>query len=395
MHILIGHPSRLIFLMALAIFSVFPSVAQLKNQVRVSINFHEIDKDRLSVDFDDGVVLEPVDLSGVDSVLVINKPVYTPYPTIRLTYDRKSGLDYFINSDDATLNLFYDANRTDTPFYSDANPNFTAIYDSITNEMYRDLRRGQQAELNKLNDLFKKHGHEIGSNDSIKYELTTLIKTINAKSMDFMTSYADHFFSFYYFKSQVLGLTNMIVPDPEYYKSLLIYYEKTFPQKFRFTGEGKQITATLQKKISLVHLGENMPMPEVYFKDSHGDTIRYKNQKERFVLLDFWASWCGPCIQQIPDIKILREQFTEESLNIVSISIDTDSTRYENCKKEHKLDWVHSLDRGGTRSASLGISSIPAVLLLDPDGKIVYYKNGGKLDIEKIGAIVRKKQRKN
>src|SRR5690606_19378996 len=105
---------RLIFLMALAIFSVFPSVAQLKNQVRVSINFHEIDKDRLSVDFDDGVVLEPVDLSGVDSVLVINKPVYTPYPTIRLTYDRKSGLDYFINSDDATLNLFYDANRTDT-----------------------------------------------------------------------------------------------------------------------------------------------------------------------------------------------------------------------------------------------------------------------------------------
>jgi len=188
MHILIGHPSRLIFLMALAIFSVFPSVAQLKNQVRVSINFHEIDKDRLSVDFDDGVVLEPVDLSGVDSVLVINKPVYTPYPTIRLTYDRKSGLDYFINSDDATLNLFYDANRTDTPFYSDANPNFTAIYDSITNEMYRDLRRGQQAELNKLNDLFKKHGHEIGSNDSIKYELTTLIKTINVKSMDFMTS---------------------------------------------------------------------------------------------------------------------------------------------------------------------------------------------------------------
>ena len=188
----------------------------------------------------------------------------------------------------------------------------------------------------------------------------------------------------------MLGLTSFIERDPEYYTHLLAYYERTFPDKFRQSGEGKQIVSDLKQRLSPVLLKENMTMPNVYFKDSHGDSILYKNQKESFVLLDFWASWCGPCVQQIPDIKALRDQFSTDNLKIVSISIDGDSASYINSIKQHKMDWVHSLDKGAVLSSSLGINSVPTVLLVDRNGKIVYYKNGGKLDVDKIRSIVGK-----
>ncbi|MNL31667.1 Thiol-disulfide oxidoreductase ResA [compost metagenome] len=131
-------------------------------------------------------------------------------------------------------------------------------------------------------------------------------------------------------------------------------------------------------------------MPDIYFKDIYGDTIFFKNQPERFVLLDFWASWCGPCLEQIPDLRLLRENFSEDRLKIVGISIDRDSVSFINSVKENKMDWIHSFDRGGILSSSLGFSSIPRIVLLDRNGSIVYYKKGGKLDMQKINAILRK-----
>jgi len=375
--------------MILAILSTLCCFAQGHNRVKIKIHVHGIDNGKLVVQFDDGIVMEELKLSQGDSILLIDRFINTPYPRVSTIYNRQHFENYFIEGDVAVLNLFYDANKTNAQVYSDKNVNVTVI-DTFSNKFYAALRKDQEVELSNLNTLFKKHGHEIRTNDSVKYELTSLIKAINAKSMDFLSGNADDFFSFYYFKDQVLGLTSFIERDPEYYTHLLAYYERTFPDKFRQSGEGKQIVSDLKQRLSPVLLKENMTMPNVYFKDSHGDSILYKNQKESFVLLDFWASWCGPCVQQIPDIKALRDQFSTDNLKIVSISIDRDSASYINSIKQHKMDWVHSLDKGAVLSSSLGINSVPTVLLVDRNGKIVYYKNGGKLDVDKIRSIVGK-----
>lgn len=375
--------------MILVILSAICCFAQEHNRVKIKINLHGIDNEKLVVQFDDGIVKDELKPGKGDSILLIDRSINTPYPRVSTNYNRQYFENYFIEGDVAVLNLFYDANKKNAPVYSDKNVNVTVI-DTLSNKFYRALRKDQEVELSSLNTLFKMHGHEIRTNDSVKYELASLIKAINAKSMDFLSTNTDDFFSFYYFKDQVLGLTGLIERDPEYYLHLLAYYNSTFPEKFRQSGEGKQILADLKQHISPVLLKENMTMPDVYFKDNHGDSILYKNQKENFVLLDFWASWCGPCVQQIPDIKALREQFSTDSLKIVSISIDRDSTSYINSIKQHKMNWIHSLDRGAVLSSSLGISSVPTVLLVDQKGKIFYYKNGGKLDVDRIRSIVRK-----
>lgn len=382
--------ARLQFLLVLTLSLALSGLAYGQDHVHLKINLTGIDKEKLVVHFDDGIVLDIVDLNQGDTTIIVDKPIYTSRPTISLAYGRKNYDRFFIDSTVAVLNLFYDANRSTAQFYTDSNTNLTTIYDTVSNEIYRDLRRGQIAEQKKINDIYIKHGRAVRTNDSLKYELTNLAKSINAKSMDFLLKYRDDFFSFYYFKAQVMGLASLIENDSEYYTALLAYYNNTFPEEFRNTGEGKKIADELQQKISPVLLKEGEMMPDIHFKNISGDTIVFKEQKENFVLLDFWASWCGPCIQQIPDIKALRKEFSADSLKIVGVSIDRDSTSFINSIEEHKMDWVHSLDRGSLLSGKLGINSVPSVLLLDRNGKIVYYKKGGRLNMEKIRAIIRK-----
>lgn len=377
------------FLVILTILLTLSGLVYGQSHVNVKINLKGIDKEKLVVHFDNGILLDVLDLKQGDSTILVDKPVYTLYPTISVVYDRKFYEIFFVDSNIAVLNLYFDASKTNGSFYSDGNTNITAPYDTVSNEMYRNLKREQIAETLILNDLFKKHGHEVRTNDSVKYELSIVAKALNAKTMDYLTPYAHDFFSFYYFKDQVLGLSSFIENDSEYYSKLLAYYNHTFPEEFRNTGEGKQIIAQLQQKISPVLLKENGIMPDISLKAINGEAIVLKKPKERFVLLDFWASWCRPCLQQLPDIKLLRQQFSTDELKIVSISIDRDSTSFINSIQEHKMDWIHSLDRGSSLSDSLGISSIPTLLLLDQDGKIVYYKNGGQLDMDRIRAIIR------
>lgn len=377
-------------LVVLMILFTLSDLAHGQEQVKLTINLNSIDKEKLIVHFDDGIVLDIVDLSQGDSTIIVDKPIYTISPTISLVYDNKNYDRLFLDSNVAVLNLFYDANRGEAPFFTDNNTNLTPIYDTVSNEIYRDVRQEQMKELVKMNAFFAKHGHEILDNDSVKYELAQLVKSINVKTMNILSSYADDFFSFHYFKAQVLGFASLIENDSEYYTELLTYYNDTLPEKFRNTGEGKKIAAELQQKISPVFLRENEAMPDIYFRDIHGDTIFYKHQKENFVLLDFWASWCGPCIQQISDLKALRKEFPEDRLKIVGISIDRDSTSFIKSIAEHKMDWIHSLDRGDLLSAKLGINSIPRVVLLNRNGVIVYYKGGGRLDLERIRAVIRK-----
>ncbi|RZF60227.1 TlpA family protein disulfide reductase [Sphingobacterium corticibacterium] len=379
---------RTLFLTVLVVLLTLSAAVYGQDRVNIKINLSGIDREKLVVHFDDGIVLDIINLNQGDSTIVVDRPTYTRYPSMYAQYDGKYYQEFFINSPVAVLNLFYDLNRKNVPFYADCNINITAIYDTVSNEIYRDLRIRQKDELLKLNDLFTKHGAEIRTNDSVEYEFNQLTRLMNANSMEFLKPYAEDFFSFYYFKDQILASVEFIEDYPEYYMELLAYYNDTFPEEFRATGEGKKVVDGLLQKISPVLLKEGATMPDIHFRDLYGDTVLYKNQKENFVLLDFWASWCGPCIQQIPDIKALRKEFPENRLKIVGISIDRDSTSFINSIEEHKMDWIHSLDRGSLLSGKLGINTIPRVVLLNRSGRIVYNKRGGRLDMEKIRAIL-------
>lgn len=373
----------------LIIFLLVNNFLYGQDSVKVQMNFHDIDKDKLVIHFDDGIVLEHIDLKQVDLSLTFCKPIYTTHPALSVSYEGKNHKRFLMDSDKIVFDFFLNQGETDNALYVDNDQDLIDVYDTTLNTIYGQLLENHASERASLNAIMIKHGHEFRTNDSIKYVLNDVVKIMNTKSMDFLVPYAEDFFSFYYFKDQILGLSDFIEVDTEHYIALLRYYNNTFPEQFRSTEEGRKIVAFFKQKISPVVLKENEVIPNLDFLDIYGTPIFHKDQKEDFVLLDFWATWCAPCIQQIPDIKRLRDMISTDKLKIVGISIDRDSTSFIQGVKEHNMHWDHSFDRGGVLSERLGITSIPRVVLLDRNGKILYYKTGGRLDVTKINAILK------
>ena len=97
------------------------------------------------------------------------------------------------------------------------------------------------------------------------------------------------------------------------------------------------------------------------------------------VLIDFWASWCGPCIATFPDLKKLHAAYTDENFEIVGVSVDDNLEDWSGGVEDHSLPWIQlgelkDADNGSPVSKSYGVNFIPKTFLVDSQG-CIYRKN--------------------
>ena len=114
--------------------------------------------------------------------------------------------------------------------------------------------------------------------------------------------------------------------------------------------------------------------PDIALNTPEGEELKLSDLRGKVVLIDFWASWCGPCRRENPNVKRVYEKYKDQGFDILGVSLDRKNEAWLNAIAKDGLEWHHISDLKGWQSAAAaayGVRSIPATFLLDAEGKII------------------------
>ncbi|MBQ1968339.1 MAG: TlpA family protein disulfide reductase [Flavobacteriales bacterium] len=131
------------------------------------------------------------------------------------------------------------------------------------------------------------------------------------------------------------------------------------------------------------NLRVGIPFTDFSLLSHTGDSIRLSSYKGKYVLLDFWGSWCGPCIKEIPHIKEIWKRYgTLEDFALIGMALETDEDKWRETIKEQSMEWTHvninsEKDRKKAVNVIHGIYMYPSLILLDKEGHVIAIQLGG------------------
>lgn len=139
--------------------------------------------------------------------------------------------------------------------------------------------------------------------------------------------------------------------------------------------EKSEYVMQLKERVELLHnvqIGKTAP--DFAMSDSLGNSLSLSSFRGKYLLVDFWASWCGPCRAENPNVVSAYQKYHEKGFDILGVSLDNDRARWIKAIHDDQLTWHHVSDlKGwGNEAARLyAVNSIPANVLLDPQGVII------------------------
>lgn len=168
--------------------------------------------------------------------------------------------------------------------------------------------------------------------------------------------------------------------------------ETVLEQKFsQLSGDAKKglFASLIEQKIAAakkpVAGAIGTIVPDFSQNDVNNKPVSIKEFRGKYVLLDFWASWCGPCRRENPNVVAAYNRYKDKNFTILGISMDQDKNKWLKAIADDGLPWQHVSDLKGWGNAvgqMFQVSSIPANFLLDPTGKIIATNLRGE-DLEK------------
>ncbi len=135
----------------------------------------------------------------------------------------------------------------------------------------------------------------------------------------------------------------------------------------------------------------NKPAPDLTMTDANGKNISINDFKGKYLLVDFWASWCGPCRQENPNVVAAYNKFKNKNFTILGVSLDEDKAAWLKAVKDDHLTWTQISDLKQRESAAIAayhFDGIPFNVLIDPQGKIIAESLRGEMLEQKLTEIL-------
>ena len=189
-----------------------------------------------------------------------------------------------------------------------------------------------------------------------------------AKATEFVISHPKSFYSLYLVASRTSYAD---------YNELKALYDK-LDNSLKLTDSGKKLTHKIEL-LAKCRIGS--PMIDFVQRDTSGHPVKFNSFKGKYVLIDFWASWCGPCRKENPNVLKAYNAYKEKGFTVLGISLDDKAANWKKAIRDDQMPWTQLSDLKGWKNElaiNFGIESIPRNILVDPSGKIVAKDLRGK-----------------
>lgn len=246
--------------------------------------------------------------------------------------------------------------------------NITGAAPSVELHRYIDYIRGRIQGVSKMmaqTDSIKNTGNQV-----LSAEMEKKVEIAKIDFRNFLKTYSD---TIKFLPNSILS-ARMINPAEEF--AYMESFDKKMKEKYSnfaiarvYNEYFKRVKASMPQP---TEIGD--PAPELSLENMEGKNVTLSSFKGKYVLVDFWASWCGPCRGENPNVVAAYNKFKNKNFTILGVSLDNNKDAWQKAVTKDGLPWTHVSDLKGWQSgaaATYSVHSIPANFLLDPTGKII------------------------
>lgn len=296
----------------------------------------------------------------------------TPYANL---YDLRIGKNSIFdliakNGDDIT----FSTNLTDTAH----NYTVSGSEDSQKIQEFNRIGNSFNGQISKITEQYRAEAEKLGheSDSLINVYRPLLEKQLDAQSQAILKFANAN-------KNSLAGFYAITSVDQIKYESQLVAFADAIRDNFKDNPAVQRFERTMDdvKPISIGHKA-----PDFTTGGIDGKPVSLSDYKGKYVLIDFWASWCVPCRHENPNVVRLYHMYKNKGLNILGISLDVNKNDWQQAITQDKLTWNHASDLkrfDGPTENLYHIQAIPANFLIDPQG-IIIAKNIMGADLEEF-----------